>query len=96
MREPGNPDIAPPDPDLTPLDVDCMLLDKRRQGLSAQSVAHIRTVLRTALSYAEREGLVARDVAKLSEPVPTKEYEALYLTLAEARAFLEEFDRPLQ
>ncbi len=74
---------------LTPLDVDRMLREKQRAGLSAQSVANTRAVLRSALSFAVRKGLVARNAVKLSEPIRVRQYEAAYLTREEARALLD-------
>ncbi len=74
---------------LTPLDVDHLLHEKERAGLSAQTCANVRSVLRSAISFAVRKGIVARNVVKLSEPVKTRTYEATYLTRAEAAAFLE-------
>jgi len=64
---------------LTPRDVQAMLARKRAQGLSPRSVAHIRTVLRTALQQAVRWGVLARNVAALAEPprVPDRQVEAM-------------------
>ncbi len=73
---------------LSAIDVDRMLDEKQRSGLKPRSVHHLRTVLRTALAYAERKNLVARNVVKLSEPIPVKDYEAVYLTPVQASSFL--------
>ncbi len=74
---------------LSPIDVDRMLHEKERAGLSAQTRANIRSVLRSAISFAVRKGITARNVVKLSEPVKTRVYEATYLTRDEASALLE-------
>lgn len=73
---------------LTPRDVQAMLARKRADGLSPRSVAHIRTVLRTALQRAVRWGVVGRNVAALADPprVPAREVEAM--TPQEATAIL--------
>jgi len=74
---------------LTPIDVDQMLRQKAESGLSPQSRATIRAVLRSAMSFAVRKGMVTRNVVMLSEPVKTRVYEAAYLTREEAQAFLD-------
>lgn len=74
---------------LTAIDVDRMLRQKAGTGLSPQSRATIRAVLRSAMSFAVRKGIVTRSVVTLSEPVKTRVYEAAYLTRGEAQAFLE-------
>jgi len=73
---------------LTAIDVDRMLREKAGAGLSPQSRANIRAVLRSAMSFAVRKGIVNRNVVMLSEPVKTRVYEAAYLTRDEAQAFL--------
>jgi len=72
--------------DLSAVAVDQMLSKIDR---SPQTVKHVRTVLINALSYAERKRLVPRNVAKNSEPIRVKEFEAYVLTEDQARAFLE-------
>lgn len=60
---------------LSPADVATMLAGLQTGGLSPRSCAHARAVLRTALSDAEKWGLVARNVARLADsprvPRPT-------------------------
>ena len=51
---------------LTVADLDHLWKAKREAGYSANSVRIMRTVLRRALGQAEREGIVARNVASLS------------------------------
>lgn len=53
---------------LTRLDVDQLLSALRSRGLSARSVAHVRSILRGALAPAVRDGLLHRNVAADSEP----------------------------
>ncbi len=48
--------------------VERMLSDARRDGLAPQTTHHMRSVLRTALTRAEKHGLVRNTVAKLAEP----------------------------
>ncbi len=73
---------------LAALDVDRMLREKARDGLSPQTCVNLRAALRGAMSFATRKGLVAQNVVKLSEPIKTQTYEALYLTLPQARELL--------
>lgn len=74
---------------LTAEDVNRLLQAKLRAGLAPKSVHHIRSVLRAALGRAVRWGLVPRNVAALADPPNVPEYEPRFLTIAEARAFLE-------
>jgi hypothetical protein len=52
---------------LQPGDVGRMLARLQASVLSPQTCAHVRAVLRTALADAERDGLVSRNVARLSD-----------------------------
>jgi integrase len=52
---------------LNPSDVARMLAELQTAGLSPRTVHHARAVLRTALSDAEKWGLVSRNVAKLTD-----------------------------
>lgn len=52
--------------DLRPADVERMLQQLRAEGKAAYTALTIRSVLRSALSRAERNGLVSRNVAKLA------------------------------
>lgn len=73
---------------LTVSDCDLLWKAKRDQGYSANSVRIMRTVLRKALGQAEREGLVARNVAALSAAPRVIAKEGRTLTLEQARTLL--------
>ena len=73
---------------LTPQHVQAMLNAKSRDGLSARTVNKIRAVLRSALSDAEKWGMVHRNVAKLVRTPKVSVYEGNVLTVAEARQLL--------
>ncbi|HVB53910.1 MAG TPA: tyrosine-type recombinase/integrase [Candidatus Acidoferrales bacterium] len=53
---------------LSPADVAAMLARLQQDGLSPRTASHARAVLRTALSDAERWGLLSRNAAKLTDP----------------------------
>jgi integrase len=74
---------------LSPQQVQGVLQKSGEKGLSHQTVAHIRAVLRTALAQAQRWELVSRNVAALAGAprVPDRQVEAL--TPVDARAILE-------
>ncbi|MEV8375165.1 site-specific integrase [Kribbella sp. NPDC056861] len=75
---------------LTVQDVQRYLNDELKRGRSARSVQQIRGVLRAALSRAEREELLLRNVAKLVE-IPAWERKPIApWTIAEAARFLIE------
>ena len=57
-------------------------------GLSAQTVRHARSSLRRALHDAQRDGLIARNVAALARPPRLERRELRALTVAEVRAFV--------
>jgi integrase len=59
--------------------VQALLRKLGAKGLSRQTVAHVRAVLRTALSQAQRWELVSRNVAALADAphVPDRQVEAL-------------------
>lgn len=59
-----------------------------RHPLSAQSVAHQRTVLHAVLAQAVREGYLTTNPVDLTRPIPVAQYEATFLSRAEANAFL--------
>jgi integrase len=70
-------------------DVENLLVAKRQQGLSESTVRLIYTVLRRALDYAVRDGLVRRNAAALVDR-PTVAYrEAAYLSPVQAQSLLE-------
>jgi integrase len=73
---------------LSAADVQALVNSKREQGLSPRSVQYVLAVLRAALSTAERWGLVARNVAKLVEPVQLRRVEVVPFTPEEAKRLL--------
>jgi hypothetical protein len=73
---------------LTVSDCDSLWKAKRDQGYSTNSVRIMRTVLRTALGQAEREGLVVRNVAALSAAPRVVAKEGRTLTAQQARTLL--------
>ena len=74
---------------LTVLDVDKLWQAKREAGYSANSIRIMRTVLRKALGQAEREGIVARNVAALSAAPHVVAKEGRTLTIDQARTLLD-------
>ncbi len=73
---------------LTATHIDAML-NALRGELSETTRHHIRAVLSVALAYAERKGLVARNVARLAEPIAMPIYKGVYLDVAQANALLD-------
>jgi integrase len=61
---------------------------KREAGYSPNSIRIMRTVLRAALRQAEREGLLVRNVAGLSDPPRVGPPEGRSLTVPEAKRLL--------
>jgi len=74
---------------LAPSDVDQLLAGRREQGLSDSTVRLIYTVLRRALDYAVRDGLVRRNVATAIDRPTVAHREAAVLSPAKAQALLE-------
>jgi len=74
---------------LTVAEVDAVWTAKRKAGYSANSVRIMRSVLRKALGQAEREGLVARNVAALSVPPRVRTEEGRTLSVTQARQLLD-------
>lgn len=68
--------------------VETFLAGKRRSGLSARTTQYLLVLLRMALTKAEKEGLVGRNVARLAEGPKVERHETVPLTLAETRKFL--------
>lgn len=66
------------------------LWQAKRKTYSANSVRIMRAVLRKALGQAEREGLVARNVAALSLPPRVRTEEGRTLTVDQARLLLDQ------
>jgi integrase len=62
---------------------------KRAAGYSTNSGRIMRTVLRRALGQAEREGIIARNVAALSAPPRVRAKEGRTLTVEQARHLLD-------
>ncbi|MGL5857882.1 MAG: tyrosine-type recombinase/integrase [Angustibacter sp.] len=70
-------------------ELDALWKAKRDAGYSSNSVRIMRTVLRKALSQAEREGLVLRNVAALSTPPQVVAEPGRSLTVDQARTLLD-------
>jgi integrase len=70
-------------------EVNALWASKRNAGYSANSIRIMRTVLRSALHQAEREGLLVRNVAALSDPPRIGHTEGRSLSIAEARSLLD-------
>lgn len=68
--------------------VQSLLRKKERDGLSPRTVAHIRGVLRTALNDGVRMGMLARNVAALTDSPRRHTIEREPFTAEEARALL--------
>lgn len=74
--------------DLTAPIVQAFLNERRAAGLSAQTVRHLRGILRSALKTAQRWDLVSRNVAQLTEPPKLQRQRKRRLRLEEARRLL--------
>ena len=74
---------------LQPSDVQGMLRSKLEAGLSARTVNNMRIVLRRSLNQAVKWGLVARNAAALSEPIPESKHRCSPFTPNQARALLQ-------
>jgi integrase len=74
---------------VTPQEVQAFLNEKHRAGQSAQSVQHLRAILRTALSTAVKWGFVPRNAAALADGPRVIHREVQAPTPAEARTLLE-------
>ena len=70
-------------------EVNALWAAKRKAGYSANSIRIMRTVLRSALHQAEREGLLVRNVAALSDPPRIGHAEGRSLSIAEAIGLLD-------
>jgi integrase len=70
---------------LQPAEVESML---RSLELAPRTIHHVRAVLRTALTRAERHGLVGKNAAALAEPPRVEHREVRALTPDEVRTFL--------
>jgi integrase len=74
---------------LTVADLDKLWQVKRDAGYSPNSIRIMRTVLRRALGQAEREGIVPRNVARLSAAPRIRVREGRTLTVDQARELLD-------
>ena len=75
---------------LTPQEIQQRLIAaKLAAGLQGRTVRHIRAVLRSALSQAEKWLLVPRNVAKLTEPPRNKRRDAHIFTPEQANQFVK-------
>jgi integrase len=74
--------------DLRPEHVQHLYNEKRQQGLSARTVRYLHTILHGALTQAEKNQLVARNVVTLVEPPRKERKEMQTLTLAQVASTL--------
>ncbi len=74
---------------LTVADLDKLWQAKRDAEYGPDSIRIMRTVLRRALGQAERDGIVPRNVARLSAAPRIRAREGRTLTVAQARELLE-------
>lgn len=74
---------------LTPQRLEAFLNQKRIAGLSAQTVQHLRAILRAALRDAVKWGLVSRNVATLVDGPRVPHHDIQPLSPDEARRLLE-------
>lgn len=74
---------------LSPQDVAGMLSQMQASGLSPQTCAHARAVLRTALADAERGGMVSRNVAGLASAPRVPHQQPRILAPEQAQALLD-------
>ena len=75
--------------ELTPEHVDAALAAIRNEGRQPTTIKQIRAILRSALSHAEKRGLVARNVVRLSEPPRVRRPELAILSQEQAVAFVK-------
>ncbi len=73
---------------LTPEDVQRLIDAKRASGLSVSTVTRVRAVLVQSLKQAEKWGIVARNVATLTDGPKQRNVEGRALTVDQARALL--------
>ena len=74
---------------LTPRDVRKLINSKLNVGLSPRRVQYIHAVLRKALSQAEKDGSVARNVSKLADAPKVEQAEISPFDPNEARLFVK-------
>jgi integrase len=74
---------------LTVAEVDALWAAKRKKGYKPNTIRIMRAVLRRALAQAEREGLITRNVAALSQPPRLAQPDGRALTVEQASALLD-------
>jgi integrase len=74
---------------LTPQHIQNYIKEKLKKKLSARTVGYHRRLLVIALGQALKWGLVARNVAALTDPPRTERYEISPITPEQAKAFLK-------
>lgn len=74
---------------LGPADLERLYAAKLQAGLSPTTIAHLHTVIHTALAKALSWGLVGRNVAELATPPRVSRREMKTLDAAQARVFLQ-------
>jgi len=74
---------------LVPEQIDRLLTTKLQEGLSPRTVQYIRAILRMMLAHGLRRGIVARNVAALTDAPHVDKYEAAALNPAQARLLLD-------
>jgi integrase len=74
---------------LAPQHVQALLNRTSASGLSAQTVRHVRTILRIALNQAIKWGLIPRNAAALAVPPKLQRHSFRNLSPVEARALLD-------
>jgi integrase len=77
-------------------DVDRMMTTVQVAGLGPRTAAHCRAVLRVALADAERNGLVARNVAKLAKAPKMPAPHPAVLSPADVKTMLDALDPGLR
>jgi integrase len=78
--------------ELTAQHIERLYADRLATGLSSTTVNHLHTTLHKALSQAERQGLVARNVTDLVDPPRMAETEIHPLTPQQVRILLSALD----
>jgi integrase len=73
---------------LSPQHVQRLIAILQAAGLNASTVQRVHSTLRSALATAVRWQLIPRNVAQVVTPPPVHEYEAMALTVAQAKQFL--------
>lgn len=88
LRSTVDAGLAVPDNRLTVADVDTAWAAKRAEGYAPNYLRIMRATLRRALGWAERGGLVVRNVASLSAPPKLAQADGRSLTIDQAHALL--------